>query len=391
MERHSHNHHNRHWYQKKKFLIPLFLILIVFGLTFAVEPFALKKANEMAKKVNPEFKGHIKDLDISFFRGAVVLEGVTASLKKNGREFMTVDDVAVDLAWRELFRGNILFDVVIDRFNVKFAKDILAAAKRLPKSEKEEAKAKFRIAEIAVYDSKITMLGYPGLEKDKNFQVKNINGTIRDLTQRENTELAKYDFGATLTGKDKIKLTGNLDIAAKPPRWDLNAKLNKFQLTSTNKALREMLPLDYKKGSVDIYSEVKSEKGKIYGYIKPFLNDVQYQGNATEYKGAKHFLIEAVGRFANWTLENDKKDTVATRIPFIYENGVFSTENGEALEDVIQHGLTESKLVDRGIEQKYRLNAPNPKEVQAQEADLEEKKEEKKEEAKVKKEEEEDK
>ncbi len=102
-------------------------------------------------------------------------------------------------------------------------------------------------------------------------------------------------------------------------------------------------------------------------------------------------MIEAVGRLANWTLENDKKDTVATRIPFIYEDGAFSTENGEALEDVIKHGLTETKLVDRGIEQKYKLNAPNPKEVQAQEADLEEKKEEKKEEAKEKKKEKEEK
>lgn len=378
---------SRHWWNKKKITIPLILLALIVGISFALEPFLLKKSNEIAAKVNPEFKGHIGDLYISLLRGAIVLENVTATLKKNDREFLKVRDVAVDLAWRELFKGSILFDVVIDHFNVKVAKDIMEAVKRLPKSEKKEMKANFKVAHINIIDSEITVLDLPGLQKDKYLKVKDIHGEVTDLTQRKNTELAKYDMNATLTGKDKIKLTGNLDLAADPVRWDTNLKFTNFQLASANSALRKELPLNYKKGSVDIYSEVKSEEGKIYGYIKPFLNDVQYMGNKDEFKGSKHFFIEAIGAVANWSLENSKKKSVATRIPFIYENGAFSLESGEAITDVIEHGLLENKLVDRGVERKYKLNEKNPHEVQAQEDDLRQAKKEKVEKAKEEKEE----
>jgi hypothetical protein len=373
---------HRHWYQKKRFIIPLFVVLLIVGASFVLEPLALKKANEVAATANPEFKGHIDDLDISLFKGAIELEGVTATLKKNGREFLKIDDVAVDLDWKRLFQGQILLDVVIDHFNVLFKNDIVEAAKRLPKAEKKEMKTNFKVAEILIRDSKVTMLDYMGLEKDKHFEIKKIHGAIRNLTQKKNTELATYDIGATLTGKDMIKLTGNLDIASEPPRWDVNAKLKDFHLTSTNKDLRKLLPLDYKHGTVDIYSEAKSENGKIYGYVKPFLNDVVYTGNSDEYKNAKHFILEVVGSFANWTLENHKKESVATRVPFIYKDGAFSVESGEAIKDAVEHGLLENKLVHRGIEKKYKLNAPNPKEVQAQEDDLKEKIKEKKEDKK---------
>jgi hypothetical protein len=369
--------HHRHWYQKKRFIIPLFVVVLIVGATFVVEPIALKKANEVAATANPQFKGHIDDLDISLFRGAVVLEGVTAKLKKNGRRFLTINDVAVDLDWGRLFKGQILFDVVVDHFNVLFKKDITEAVDRLPKTEKKEITTKFKIAEIEVNDSRIVLLDYPGLEKDKYLQVQNIHGKVEDLTLRKNTKLAHYNFGATLTGKEVIRLTGNLDTATDPVRWDLNAKLKNFRLKSVNPELRKTLPLDYNKGSIDLYSEAKSTGGKIYGYVKPFLNDVDYIGNKDDFKGPKHFLFEVIGTTANWALENHKKETVATRVPFIYENGTFSVETGEAIEDAVKHGLLETKLVHRGIEKKYKLNEPNPKEVQAQEDDLKEKKEDK--------------
>jgi hypothetical protein len=361
--------------RKKSIWIPLVVLLIVFGLGIVLEPFVLKKINQTAENVNPEFKGHVEDLSISFLKGALVLEGVTASLKKNDRKFFEADEVFADIAWRELIRGRISLDLAIERFHVLLKDDVLKAVKRLPPSEKKEMKVAFKVAELRVVDSTISLLDYPGLREDKHFTVKDINGVARDITQRKDTELASFDFKATVDKKDDVRLTGNFDLAADPVRWDLNSRLIKFQLASMNPELRKRIPLNYKKGTLDMYSEVKSENGEVYGYVKPFLNDIEYMGNKIEFEGPKHFFVEVLGSFSNWILENKDKKTVATRVPFIYKDGKFSVESGEAVSKAVEHGLTEENPVDRGIEKKYRLNKENPKEVQAQEEKLKEKKE----------------
>lgn len=378
-------HNQRNWWCKKRFIIPFILVMVIVGVSLVLESVLLKQANKMAATMNPEFKGHIVDLDISLLKGAVVLQQVTGSLKKNDREFLAVKEVAVDLAWRELFKGNILFDVVVDTFNLKYSKDVLEASARLPKTEKKEAKQVFKLAHLDIRDSRISMLDLPGLKEDKFLTVYNIHGSVKELSQEKGTPLANYDIKASLTGKDKISLSGNLDMASEPVRWDLNAKLLKFDLASLNATLRKKLTLNYKKGTLDFYSEAKSENGKIYGYLKPFMNDVQYIGNKNEFKGGKHFLVEVVGTVSNWIFENKKAKSVATRVPFIYEDGVFSVESGEGLVQAVEHGLLETDKVDRGIENKYRLNAKNPAEVQAQEESLQEAKDQKGEDAKAEK------
>lgn len=121
------------------------------------------------------------------------------------------------------------------------------------------------------------------------------------------------------------------------------------------------------------------------------MKDVEMMGNKQEWKSGTHFFIELLGSVSNFVLENSDRKTVATRVPFIYEDGAFSVETGGAIVDAVKHGLIESDTVSRGIEDKYRLNRANPKEVQAQEEGLKEAKKEKKEKAKKEKKEKEDK
>lgn len=383
-------------WKKKKVYIPLLVILFVIGIRIVLEPVLLKVVNKEAKTINPVFEAHVGDLDLAILRGGVLLENVTAKIKKNDREFFEVKDVLVDLAWRELFKGNISFDVLVNDFNLKVKKDLLTAVKELPKKpevpgRKEEKKElPFNIGRVNVQNSRITMLDYPGLNNQKHLTVSNIEGTISNISGKEGTKLAKYDMSASLGGKSKMNGTGNFDISADPIRWDLNGKLMGFQLPSLNKVLAAYLPANYKKGSLDVYSEVKSEGGKIYGYVKPFMNDVQMMGNKQEWKSGSHFFIELLGTVTNLVLENSDRETVATRVPFIYEDGAFSVETGDAIVDAVKHGLLESDTVPRGVEDKYRLNRANPKEVQAQEESLKEAKKEKKEKEKEEKEEKKD-
>ena len=379
------DHKSGKLWKRKRIFIPLLVIALVIGIRLVLEPVMLKVVNKEAKSLNPVFEGHVGDLDLAILRGGILLEDVTAKIKKNDREFLEVKDILVDVAWREIFKGNLSFDVLINQFNFKMKKDLLTALKELPKRPEAEAPAEkkkelpFSIGKVIVQNSKATFLDYPGLNTQDHLTVNDIKGTISNISGREGTQLAKYDISATFLGKSTMNGTGNFDMSAEPIRWDLNGKLIGFQLPVLNKLLAAYLPANYKKGTLDVYSEVKSEGGKIYGYVKPFMKDVEMMGNKQEWKSGSHFFIELLGSVSNFVLENSDRGTVATHVPFIYEDGAFSVETGGAIVDAVKHGLLESDTVSRGVENKYRLNRANPKEVQAQEESLKDAKKEKKE------------
>lgn len=367
--------------REHKKLIVFGIILAVFVVIYMVfESVALRIANQKAKEANPEFSAHMEDLDLSLLRGAIVLENLTAKIKENDREFLQVDEVMVDLSWKQLFKGNIQFDVTVDDFHLFFDKDITDAVARLPKEEKRKEALPFEIASVTVRNSEVTALAYPGPYDQKHLTINNIYAYAENISGKKGSPLGTYDMNATLTGEEKITASGHFDISAEPPQWDTNVKFLGFKLGSMNETLRKQVPVNFKAGFLDLYSEAKSSGNEIAGYVKPFLRDVQYMGNNKEFKSAGHFLVETVGTFANWLLENNKKDSVATRVHFVAKDGVASVSTGEAIADVIKHGLLETELVKPGLENSYNLYQKDPKEMQAQEDDLEEKIEEKKEE-----------
>lgn len=372
-----------HLREHKKLIIFGIILAILVVLYMVFETIALKVANQKAKEVNPEFSAHMEDLDLSLLKGGIVLENVKAKLKQNDRQFLDVDEVMVDLSWKQLLKGNIQFDVTVKDFHLFFDKDITDAVARLPKEEEKEKKAlPFRIASVTVRNSEVTALGYPGPYEQKNLTVNNIYAYAENISGKEGSPLGRYDVNATLTGDEKITASGHFDISAEPVQWDTNVKFLGFNLGSMNETLRKQIPVSFKGGYLDLYSEAKTSGAEIAGYVKPFLREVKYLGNNKDFKGADHFLVETVGTFANWLLENNKKDSVATRVHFVARDGVTSVSTGEAIADVIKHGLLETELVKPGLENSYNLYQKDPKEMQAQEDELEEKIEEKIEEKK---------
>lgn len=358
---------------RKRIYIPIILLVLLVGVRIVLEPVLLKVANDKAKTVNPVFEGHIDDLDLAILRGGLLLENVTAKIKDGDKEFLQVEDVLVDLSWKSLFKGDIKFDVLVDGMKMQVTKSLLAAVKKLPE-EKEKKELPFEISSIDIEDSSVAFPEFPGLNKQQQFTVNNIHGWLTGFSGQKGSDLGQYEIFAGLSKKDDVKITGNFDISKETPRWDMNAKITKFDLASGNNALTKLVPMNFKKGTLDLYSEVKSEEGKIYGYVKPFLNDVEFMGNKKEFKGPKQFFVELAGAVTDFVFEHSTKKSVATRVPFIYENGKFGVEGGKALGDAVAHGLTENDPVERGIEKKYRLNQKNPREVQAQEEKLNEKK-----------------
>ncbi|HXH32639.1 MAG TPA: DUF748 domain-containing protein [Bacteriovoracaceae bacterium] len=343
-------------YRKKRFIIPVSLFALLLVARMIAEPIILKNANKFLATFSPEMSFHIDDLDFRFIRGAYGFTGITGKLKENGKEFMNLKDLDVSMAWREIFKGRIVADVVVADLDFSYSQGLKAAADKMTnKGDQKQAKEKlipFKVERVDIKDSKVTLNDYRGLKEGEKFKITDITGTMTNLTPNEKFPLSFFNVHASVMGSSNVKSTGNLNILAKPPKWDVDGELLNFDLTSANQFLKNKVPLTFTKGKLDVYAEAKSEKGKVEGYIKPFMKNLDIMKSEESFKGIKHWGIEVLTALGNLVLRASDTKSVATKIPFSYD-GELKVDSGEALSKAIQHGF-EQKL-SPGIENRYEL------------------------------------
>lgn len=302
--------------------------------------------------------------------GKAQMGEINSSLIKNGKQVLRVEKITAQFDAEKLSGPDKpeLKIAVIDT-HLRVSNELLNNFKKQAQEEegsqqkKKESDSKSSksldplpvvISRVLIGDAKVSFVDYPGLGKQKHFSINEIFGNIYNITLEPGTPLGSFAFNAAL-GDGKFMTNGSLDLAESPLKWSANWKLFNFDMTKLNEELRARVPLTFKEGVLDFYGEAIQRDDRIVGYVKPVLEEGDYFGNENEFKGVRHFLVETFATFTNWLFERDESDTVATRIPFVIENGKVDTKLGEAAWNAVKHGLTETDKVERGIEEKYQL------------------------------------
>jgi hypothetical protein len=344
------------FYTKKKFTIPLGIFLFLFAIRAVLPSIALSGLNKFLAGFSPVFHFQVADFDMSLIRGAYRLEGITGKLKESNKEFLNLKEVDVSMAWRELFRGKVVTDILVSGLDFKYLKDIPEAAKKMKKKDTEEAKEKVfpvEVERLDIKDSRITFEDYPSLKPGgEKMQVSDINGRFTNLTPQKSFPLSFFNVKAKLFGSSELKTAGHLNLLAQPPEWDFDSEVHGFDLTAMNSFLKKKLPLTFTRGKLDLYAEAKSEEGKIVGYIKPFMKNLDVVKTDEDFKGPKHWAIEVVTALGNLILRAPDVKSVATRIPFSFDK-TLNVDTGEALTKAIEHGFQQQ--LSPGVEDKYEI------------------------------------
>ncbi len=131
-------------------------------------------------------------------------------------------------------------------------------------------------------------------------------------------------------------------------------ELRSFDLVAANPLLIRSVPLSFKSGKLDLYSEVISEKGAVRGYVKPFFKDMSVLGNKSDFKGVKHFAIEILTALSDAILRKSDDKTVAMIVPFKTVDGKIQVDTPSALSSAIGHGFGDP--VAPVIDDKFDIN-----------------------------------
>lgn len=340
-------------YKKKKFYIPATIIAVLIVFRMILPSILLHQANKYLSEFSPTYYLHMEDLDISIIRGAYRFEEVVGKLKGDEKTFLSIKSVDVSIAWREIFRGRVVTDIVTDKLDFLFLKDMSKLSN--PKKEAKDVKETLFPVSVESVDlrrAQIVFEEYPSLDETSRLKIENINGQITNVTPTENQQISAFNLSGSLQGSAETVFIGELNMFRKPLLWDVDVEMKNFDLSKLNPVLIRKLPLTFTKGRLDLYAEAKNDDKLIKGYLKPFIRDIDVVANKEHFKGIKHFGIEILTALGNLILRDSDSKTVATYLDFTY-NGTFNVNTSKGISTAIENGF--SKKLPAGLENKYHL------------------------------------
>ncbi len=350
------------WYQKKKIIFPLGVLLVLVALRMVMQPFLLGIINKKLATFSTEIEGHVDGLHIAIFRGAFGIKDLTMKLKKADKKFLSVKEADISLAWREIFKGNLMADARVDGVNFTFDERIPAALKKsLPPDDKDAPKKQppLRISRLDWKNVNVILPADKAYTNEGPFQLNGIEGRVTNLFADSDTPRSFFHVLGKGSGTSTFKAIGSANLLADPLEWDVDAQMQGFTLPSMNRFLLKKVPLTFTKGNFDLYAEMKSEEGKIKGYVKPFVEDLDFMKTNEDFKGTKHWLIEVAGAVGNWILEAKRDKTIATKVPFSFDGKNFAVDTKEAVGNVIEHGFDQE--LSPGVDGNMTMQAQEAK------------------------------
>lgn len=348
----------------RKIWLSLLALLIV--LRIALPFVILNQLNKYLGNFSPTYYLHLESVSLSFFRGAYGFENLVGELKEDRKHrFLTIEKADVSIAWREIFKGHLVTDILLDGVDFALTKELMEASKTSPNKTSDEAgKAAgrlfpVRLERLDLRNSSFEFAEAAKLPSEFRWRVKSINGRLSNVTTSPSNPLALLNLSGTLMEESVLKIVGQADPTRKPIAIELDAEVKGFDLVKANPWLTRVLPLTFKNGKADAYAEILWQNDRLEGYVKPFFQGIQVVGNKNDFLGAKHFLIEILTAFFNLVTRDSSTKTVATKLPFSMEKGEFKMETGEAVKRLLGNGF--GNPLRPGIEDQWTLQRPpNP-------------------------------
>lgn len=334
--------------RKRKWGVALGTVLLLALAVRALAPgFILRKLNAALADMSPHYTAHVADLDIHLWRMAYGFEGITVRQRAPDREILSVRDVDVSLAWRELLERRIVVDIDVDGADLKVDQPMLELMNQRKTAEKENAReakrtlVPFRIERLRVRDSKVVVRDLPQIPIEEALRITDIEATLRNLIPSEKDPQTDFAARAKVMEKAPLRAEGSARLSAKPPSWKAEADLREFDVRTLNAMLSRLVPLSFDRGVVDVYAVASGRGANVEGSVQPFARELEFIGDRRDFKGLKHNLIEIGSAVSSWILKNRKEGTVATQVDFKLADGRFDVDVRKAIDEALRHRFRE--------------------------------------------------
>lgn len=273
---------------------------------------------------SPAYDGEIGDVDLHLYRGAYQIEDVHIVKTEGAVPVPLFSAPVVDLSveWRALFHGSLVGEVHVERGSLNFVAADSAAQSQTGEQEDwaDVVRELFplRINRFVVHDSEVHFRNFSS-DPQVDLYLAEVNAEASNLTNSldlSRTLTARLEGTAVAQRSGNLKMDLDFNPYLEHATFDLNVSLTDLELTELNAFLRAYGNFDVSAGKFSAFGEFVAKEGRFEGYLKPILTDVEVFRWKTDSDNPLEFLWEGAVAVLAEVFQNQRRDQVATEIPF---------------------------------------------------------------------------
>lgn len=313
----------------RRYKVTVICAVVLVGLCILVgvlAPFLIRyHLNHNVFRDMGNYTGKVEGVDVKWLSGAYRLENLVLWRKGGNQEvpFFRVESLLIGLSWDAILNGAILAGVVVENAELNFLDAKLAEKRQSGKGtdwlDVLEELLPTTLHRVEINRSRITFQNFDA-EPAVDIQARDIEALITNLTN-----VKDRDGQRVATAKLNAKILGNASIEAQAhfDPFDFNdfifaAEVQQIDLTRVNNLTAYYVNVDFASGHGSIFAELTAREGKLSGYVKPLLEDVDIVSWEQDVKqqgdNPLQLLWEGALGFIKTLFTNSKTKQFATQI-----------------------------------------------------------------------------
>jgi hypothetical protein len=334
---------------EKKYSIILLIVGVLLLFRLFLPAIVLKLANRELASMEGYY-GQIRDIDISLYRGAYVIDSIYINrldtVKNTQTPFISAKAIDLSVEWRSLLHGRLVGEIEFLQPTLLFTKD-KAELNQVKKDTNDFRKVLKSFMPLMINRFEITngILAYQDHTSNPKVDISLDSAFIvaSNLSSVEDTSL----LPSKVTAKAKIyggimNLNMKLDALSESALFDMNVEVENTHLPELNDFFMAYANIDVNKGEFNLYAELATKNGKFTGYVKPVIKDLDVVGPEDRDDNFAEKVWEGFVGLLGVIVKNRKKEQVATIIPLKGEFGDAKVGVMTAVAELLRNAFIEA-------------------------------------------------
>ncbi len=298
------------------------LLALHLALPYLVRDYLNDKLADMG-----DYRGRIVDVDLAWWRGAYQINGLEI-VKTTGKVPVPLLDaplVDLSVSWRSLWYDQaVVAEVVFVHPELNFVdggnKRNSQTGQGTDWRQQLEKLLPITLNEVRIDNGTLTFRNFTS-KPPVDLKATQLQASIRNLTNvrdEKGRRDASFDGTARLLGDARVESRATFDPFSDFDDFEFRLRATDIQLRRLNDFASAYGKFDFNAGHGDLVIEAQAEKGRLSGYIKPLLRDVDVfnwqQDVEDKDKGFFRSIWEALVGASETVLKNQPKNQFATRV-----------------------------------------------------------------------------
>ncbi len=312
-----------HWTRRTLIVVLSFVAILLIARLFA--PLVVRYALNRRLHEIPGYSGTVSSVVLRLWRGSYRIDGMRI-VKSNGKvsePFFAADRIDFSVAWRDVLRGRLVSDIYVTDGRLVFLRGPTEATSQLSADHRwQDAINDIFPIDIAHLEIKGGIIRFVDTTREPRVDVaiQDIEVIATGLRNRPagNGEVfpAKIDVSGRSLGNGQLRLHAKLEPLADQTHFELAVELKKVSLPALNDLLRAYAGIDASRGEFEMFGQMAMQKGHYEGYVKPFLNHVDFKNFDNDKKNIGERVWKGAAVAVLELFRNSETKQLATRVPF---------------------------------------------------------------------------